>query len=519
MSESNDRHWRRFHAYVAQGMLLPARATLEALVARDPAEVRAHLLLCEIAWKDDRLRDSVRHAMDAARVVPDDAGLIVAVVAALVRSGECTLARECLQRPFLAGIDDPTLLWQLAGLQHGLDDHPAAMALFERAYARAVVETAPEFRFDYALELSINGRLQEAETELEGCAATGTSIGRVHVELARLRRQTPAHNHLALLDRQLALAEPGSVDQAGIEFARYKELEDLERHDEAWSALAHANALMAARTHYDAALEQGLHDRLRDAFPANFTRDVDGADEGPLPIFVIGMSRSGTTLLDRILGSHSQVRSAGELEDFGRQLRHVAGRCTLDMLDEQILARLPDLDYAELGRRYLAQTRWSARRRSFYVDKLPGNWRLAGPIRRSLPRARILNLVRDPMDVCFSNFRIFHGEVGGWSYRLSSVAHWYLEYRKIMAHWHAVMPGEILDVGYAELVRDPESTMRGVFAFCGLEYEQGCLDLARNPASVATLSMAQVRGSIHADAFEEWRPYATQLAELRLALA
>src|ERR1700733_1701753 len=131
MGEFNDRHWRRFHAYVAQEMLLPARATLEALVEHDPAEIRAHLLLGDFAWKEDRFGDAVQHAVDAARVVPDDPGLLVAVLAALVRWGECPLARECLRRPFLAGIDDPTLLWQLAGWQHGLDDHPAAMTLFE----------------------------------------------------------------------------------------------------------------------------------------------------------------------------------------------------------------------------------------------------------------------------------------------------------------------------------------------------------------------------------------------------
>jgi tetratricopeptide (TPR) repeat protein len=489
---------------------------LEALLVRDRTHVRAHLLLHSLAWKEDRMRDSVRHAVDAARVAADDAELLVLVVSALLQVGECALARECLQRPSLDRVEHPDLLWRMAAFLYYLGDHPAAMQVFERA--RAAGADSQEFRSDFACQLSIVGRLQEAETEFEICAAMRTTVGRVYVELARLRRQTPEHNHLPLLDRQLALAASGSLDQAGIEFARYKELEDLGRYPEAWNALAHANDVMAARTRYDAALQERLYDRLRKVFPADFARAADFAQTGPMPIFVIGMPRSGTTLIERILGNHSQVRSAGELEDFDRQLRCVAGRCTQEMLDEQIIGRLPDLDYAELGGRYLAQTQWNACGKAYYVDKLPANWRLVGIIRRALPRARILNMVRDPMDVCFSNFRALFADANGWTYQLSNIAHCYGEYRKLMAHWHAVMPGEILDVSYADLVHDPESTAREAFSFCGLDYEEGCVDLRRNTAPIATQSLAQVRGGIHQGAFDEWRTYETQLAGLRLAL-
>ena len=239
MTGSTDRLWNRAQSYLAAGQTAPARATLESLLARDATNIHAHLILGGIAWREDRMRDSVRHALDAARIVTDEGADLVAVIAALIQIGECAMARECLKRPVFAQTKNSELLVQAAALQQMLGDHPTSLQLFERA--RAAGMDGLEFRFDLATQLSFNGRLKEAEAELEYCASKETTIGRVYVELARLRRQTPESNHLQLLDRQIARAVPGSMDHAGIEFARYKELEDLGRHDEAWNALAKAS--------------------------------------------------------------------------------------------------------------------------------------------------------------------------------------------------------------------------------------------------------------------------------------
>jgi Sulfotransferase family len=143
---------------------------------------------------------------------------------------------------------------------------------------------------------------------------------------------------------------------------------------------------------------------------------------------------------------------------------------------------------------------------------------VTGLIHRALPQARILNLVRDPMDVCFSNYRALLGEAFPWSYDLNALAQHYQQYRQVMVHWHAAMPGVILDVDYADLTRDPETTARKVLAFCGLEWEPGCADVTRNKAAVATLSMSQVREPIHTRFFDEWRRYEKHLLPLRQAI-
>jgi hypothetical protein len=176
------------------------------------------------------------------------------------------------------------------------------------------------------------------------------------------------------------------------------------------------------------------------------------------------------------------------------------------------------LDLADIGGRYLARTQWRAMGRSRFIDKQPPNWVQAGLIHAALPRARLLHLVRDPMDLCYSNWRAFFGDAYAYSYDMAGLAAHHRAYLRTMAHWHQVMPGTILDVSYADLVREPEAVMRKVFAHCGLEWRPGCLDMRANPAPVATLSAAQVRAPLHARAFGEWRRHAAQLEPLQRGL-
>ena len=183
-----------------------------------------------------------------------------------------------------------------------------------------------------------------------------------------------------------------------------------------------------------------------------------------------------------------------------------------------MLQRLADLDYRQLGRRYLAQTQWRAGDVRFYIDKQPWHYMVAGLIHMALPGARILHMVRDPMDVCFSNFRALLGARYDYSFDLDALPRHFLEYKRFMAHWQGVMPEAILDVPYRELVVDTEATMRKVLGFCGLEWEDACLDPSRNTATIATLSASQARGPVYANAFGTWRRYRRQLTDLQQAL-
>jgi Tfp pilus assembly protein PilF len=513
---SAERQWLRAQQYLGSGQITAAKIALESLLKRDPAHTQAHLTLGGIAWKEDRIRDATAHALAARRLLPTAPALICDVIAALLQVGEIAAARAAMDAAELATTREIPVLMRLSGLCQQWGDHPRALEWLRRAQAAGA--TGSEFHCYYGVQLTFNGHLQQAEAEFNVCLDADPTAGRAALMLARLRRQTAADNHLRRLERGLERASPGSEDQAALEFALYKELEDLERFDGAWAALARGNAIMRARLAHDPEQERHSLAALIECCTPQFLQREGVDDDGPQPIFVIGLPRSGTTLLERILGNHRDVTSAGELGDFSRQLNWAADHYSPLLPDSRMLERLADLDFAELGRRYLAQTRWRAGAARFYVDKMPANWMIAGLIHKALPNARILHLTRAPMDVCFSNFRAMFGHSYGHSYDMKSLASHFLQYQRLMAHWHTAMPGKILDVAYADLVREPDAAARDVFAFCGLEYQPGCTDLQRNKTAVATLSMAQAREPIHSRAFEEWRPYQQQLEPLRALL-
>lgn len=495
----------------------PARALLESILGRNPEDVRACLVLGGLEIAEDHIRAATCHALAAARLLPDDADAAGSVIAALMQVGEIVEARRCLDQPCIAASESPSVLMRSAAQRQMLGEHEASLALIERAGRFGA--SGPEFRFYRAVQLSFNGRLDEAEADLESCIQADPPLGRAFLQLSRMRKQTPERNHLQRIEQALDGTELDSENEAGLEFARYKELEDLGRYTEAWGALTRANHLMYRRLAHDPAREAAILESLARIDSGGIVRVPAWGPEGPQPIFVMGLPRSGTTVLDRILGNHSQVCSAGELGDFARLLIWSTDHCARVVPDELMIERLGRVDWAELNHLYLEQTQWRARGKPFFIDKLPRNWMVAGLIHRAFPRAPILNVVRDPMDVCFSNYRALFGDAYPYSYDLGALAQHHRQYRNLMAHWHKMYPGVILDVDYARLAHEPEAVACEVFAFCGLDFEAGCTDLTRNTAVVATLSMAQVRQPIHARAFGEWQPYAEQLTGLRNALS
>lgn len=510
--------WLQGQQHATAGRLDAARHAFEALLAKDPRHAVARALLASVLLAQGSLREACSQLLRAASEPPPDPHFILRIAHALRNVGETVAALRCMQHPALAQSRDALQQLALGHLHQGLGLNAEALECMQRA--RAAGLDGADFRYFHALQLQFNGRIAEAEAGMEACLRMGPTFGRASLSLARIRRQTPQGNHVDFIRTRLTQVAAGTEDHAAFEFALHEELDDLGEYGEAWEALARGNAIMHARTPYDPSAESRLFDRLA----ATFDRDVDidadsNGTDGPTPIFVVGLPRSGTTLLERILGTHSMVASAGELSDLPRQLRWAADQHGHALLDEPLIDATPTLDFAELGRRYLLQSQWRAQGRRYYVDKLPPNYMLVAHIRRALPRAKVLHLVREPMDICFSNYRAFFGGSYSYSYDLEALAHHHGLYRNLMMHWHRIHPRFMLDVPYADLVRDPEATCRKVLDFCGLPFEAECLDHTRNRSSVSTLSSAQVQEPIHARGLGEWRRYERPLERLRVQLA
>lgn len=515
------RQWRRAWRYIAANQAAPAQAELEAILLRDPTDMRARIALSGVHASQDRLRAAARLVREAAALPTGDPAQVLELAGAAIRVGEIVVARELLGHPAIAASTVPQVWVAAAACWQLLGEHQAALAAIERA-AKAGA-SGRELHFQRGVERGSNGDLAGAESEFERCINIDPPLGQAFVQLAQLHAHTSQRNHLAAIDAALSKVATDGQSAAALLFARYQELEDVGRHAEAWQALQRANALTRAHSAYDAAREAAVFERMLAICTPAFLGSVAATHvAGPQPVFVIGMPRSGTTLLERILGNHSQVESAGELAAFAQAMTLAVDHWLPGLVpDEALLARLPQVDWVRVARRYLAQSQWRAHGKPFYVDKLPRNWMWAGLIHKALPCARILNLVRDPMDACFSNWRACLGDGPEFAYACdldALVAH-YRQYRQVLAHWHRAMPGVILDVEYARLTREPEAVAREVFEFCGLRYEAGCADLTRNPTPSATLSMAQVRQPIHARSSRQWAPYADELAGLSAALA
>ncbi|BFI96955.1 MAG: hypothetical protein RSP_24650 [Rhodanobacter sp.] len=499
-----------------------AQRSLELRLAQAPNDTETLIELSEVLFRRGYLQASTRPLLMAASRLPRNAPLIVSLAQRLVANGEIVAARACLDLLEQAPDAPAGLLVAQAHLRFMIGDIAQALERTEKALGNGA--DSPDLWHMHAQLLQFSGRIDEAQTVLERVLARWPRFGDAITVLVNLRKQRPGSHQLDQVDKQLRQMpeEANTADRdfvrAEFEYARFKTLDDLGRHEEAWDALSRCNAIMHALNPYDAAAEEAVAAALIGLPPTRPDASLVRPG-GPVPIFVVGMPRSGTTLLERILSSHSQVASAGEIIDFWRQLHWVADVAparSAGLLE--IIRRSDRIDYRELGERYLRQTQWRAHGKAYYIDKLPANIQMVSFIRRALPHAPILHLVRAPMDTCFSNYKAMFGNISPYSYEIQALAHYYGQYARLTQHWRAALPGAMLDVPYDALVQDTEATVRRVLDHCGLTVEAACFNPERNASPVATPSSAQVRESIHTRGLDQWRNYERQLEPLRLAL-
>ncbi len=300
-------------------------------------------------------------------------------------------------------------------------------------------------------------------------------------------------------------------------YALHKSLDDMGDYDEAWRALELANRTKRAALHYRLEDSEDLFNALLSlAFHEPAASHVIAA---PVPIFIVGMHRSGTTLLEQLLQNHSEVRGLGELYDFTSQMREATDHHCRGVIDVEIVRRARSVDFAAVGRGYVEGLKWRLGSERFFTDKLPSNFLHAGFICRALPHARILHMRRDPLETCFSNLRELFHDANPYSYDQQELGAFHGQYSRLMAHWSQAFPGRILDVDYAALVAEPESTMRKVAQFCRLPFEPSMLDPRPSERGVSTASAVAVREGIVRRETPKWAPYAKHLAPLIKMLA
>lgn len=430
------------------------------------------------------------------------------------------LTREAVEAADAAAAlspDDPMTLDTLGVVYSQTNAHSKAAEMFRQV--AALRPDGASFRFNLATSLTFSGDTAAAEQEYEACLARDPRYWKAHLALAQLRKQRVEDNHVPRLQ---SLVQQNAGDATGemyLHLALSKEYEDLGERERSFEHLQTGKAAGRSTRSYSFERDAALFKALELGCPKPSPTSVGhGSSE---PIFVIGMPRSGTTLVDRILSSHPQVHSAGELQNFGAILKRASGSRTPHLLDPDTIARSISLDWERVGAAYIDSTRPGTGHTPRFIDKLPHNFFYVGHIARALPQARIICLRRNPMDTCLSNFRQLFAQTSpyyDYSFDLLDTGRYYVMFDRLMAHWQRVLPGRILEIDYETIVDAQEASTRRLLEFCGLPWDAACLRFEQNEAPVSTASAVQVREPIYRSALQRWKRYEMQLAGLRSLL-
>ncbi|MCW5581015.1 MAG: sulfotransferase [Luteimonas sp.] len=430
------------------------------------------------------------------------------------RSGETGDCIRALHALASAADGQPALLQEI-GLRYTLLGlHRAA----GRCYARAAAlqPDDPATLYNHATALLALGRIDEAEAALDRVVELAPDDGDAWYNRATLRRQTPQRNHVAQLGQRLARLAPGSAAEIPLCYALAKEQEDLGEYAAAFAALRRGADARRQRLQYRVEDDLETMRLIADTFDAGFLARTHAGHDDARPLFVVGLPRSGTTLVDRILGSHASVTSRGESADLAQALVRLAGPAAGKA---DLVRRSARLDFDALGRAYcgtLPDDGASAGVRARVIDKTPGNFLYLGLIAAALPQARIVHLRRNPMDACYAMYKTLFRMAYPFSYDLDDLARYWLGYNALMEHWRRVLPADrFLEVDYERLVADQEAVSRQLVAHAGLPWDDACLAFERNAQPTLTASAAQVRRPIYRSSVGLWRRYAHELAPLR----
>jgi len=443
-------------------------------------------------------------------------------VEALFQCGHVAAARAELAAIETGAGDDPEVLARLVLAL----THAGQYADVDRCASRAL-ELRPddqEMRHARATTAIALGRLGEAELMFDSLIADNPRFFDAYYNRATVRRWTAGVNHIAAVRRVLAGAERDPDAATPLHYALGKELEDTGDHAGAFRHIAAGAAARRSRLSYDVATDVNTIDAIIAAFDEGYcARNVEG-HEAARPIFIVGLPRSGTTLVERILAKHPQVDSVGEVQDLALAVMRAGGPAA----DKRsLIANTAAADPASIGREYWeavcgygpnAEPGKAPGVDHAIIDKTPLNFLYLGLIAKALPQARIVHVRRHPMASGYAMFKTLFRMGYPFSYDLDDIGRYYEAYRRLMDHWDAVLPGRVLTIDYEDLVDDQESISREIVSHCGLTWDDACLAFHENAEPTATASAAQVRQPMYRHARDLWRTYETELAPLARVL-
>ena len=527
----------------SDGELTSAESIIRAYLLEAADDIEATRLLARIQHQRDVLDEAERLLEATLKLAPNYTAARLDYVRVLIDRQKYLRAREEIDALLKLQSNNHDYLLLYAAACAGLGEHEKAIALYRQLLA--ATPEAAELHLLLAHSLKTLGRLQETVRSYQAAAAARPSFGDAYWSLANLKTYRFSDGEIARMRREESAPGTQPADRYHLCFALGKALEDRGEYAESWRYYERGNTLKRAQSRYRPEIMETNTQRQIEVCTAKFFAARVGVGvPDPDPIFIVGLPRSGSTLIEQILASHSQVEGTYELSDIPRIILELQGSQP-DPDDPRypgVLAELAAADFRKLGERYMRDTRAYRGSKAgdephadqaaappadapratapppHFIDKMPNNFRHIGLIHLLMPNAKIIDVRREPMACCFSNLKQLFASGQEFTYDIGDIARYYRTYLDLMQHWDEVLPGRVLRVSYEDVVEDLEGNVGRILEFSGLKFEPACLDFHQTERSIRTASSEQVRQPLFRDGLLQWRNYEPWLRPLADAL-
>jgi tetratricopeptide (TPR) repeat protein len=503
----------------SDGELTLAESIVRAYLLKHGNDIEAMRLLARIGLKRDVLDDAELLLEAVLELAPEYRAARHDYALVLLQRHKYLRAREELDKLLRLEPDNKEYLTLYANTCVGLGEHERALPLYRGLLAGA--PRAEDLHLSIAHCLKTLGRQQEAIEAYRASAAARADFGDAYWSLANLKTYRFTDDEIARMHREEAAPATRLIDRYHLCFALGKALEDRGEYQESFRYYERGNALKRSESRYrPEPFERNTRLQIEVCTREFFEARKGLGSQSAEPIFILGLPRAGSTLLEQILASHSRVEGTHELADIQRLVMELQGRDP-DMTRPRypgVLAQLKPEEFVRFGEKYLSDTRFYRTGKPHFIDKMPNNFRHIGLIHLLLPNARIIDARREPMACCFSNLKQLFANGQEFTYGIEDIARYYRTYLELMRHWDEVLPGRILRVWHEDIVADLEGNVRRILDFCGLPFESACVEFYKTERSVLSASSEQVRQPIFREGLDQWKNYEPWLGPLKNAL-